>query len=259
MKRRRGTVIGMAFLFCFAAAFASAEGEVVLATNDFPPYVMQGDADFGPISKIIRAAFKEAGVAVTIRFHPWQRAENEVRSGRAFGVFPYRPTEERRREFDFTDPYYAYTARFFYNTRVHPNGIPYRTLEDLKPYKVGAVNDFWYLPLFEKAGLQVNAVPSIDQSLKMLHAGRIDLFPEEENTAWYLIRKLFPGDERLFATLPQAFQEPGVTNKLSLMVSRAYPGSKDLIEKFNAGLAAIRRTGVYRKILEEYRISAAGQ
>lgn len=233
--------------------------EVILTTGDFPPYVFENAANQGPMPELIKAAFAEVGIETRIDFYPWLRAEDEVRQGRAFAAFPYRPTEERKKEFAFSDPLYVYTARFFYHVPAHPGGIPYESLEDLQGYKIGGGLGFWYEPLFTEAGLDVEYVASAQQNFQKLYLDRIDLTPEEENVGWYLLRTLYPDEVDDFATLETPLVEPGSVSDLRLMVSRSYPNAAQLLEQFNAGLTAIRANGTYEQILEAYQISTEGQ
>ena len=230
-------------------------GEVILTTGDWPPYVFQGADDPGPIPAIVVAAFKEVGITPKIVFYPWVRAEDEVRQGNAFAAFPYAVTPDRQKEFDFSDSMYTVQAKFFYSKLYHPNGITYNALEDLRSYKIGALLGSWYVTTFSNAGLQVEYVSTNDQNVQKLALGRIDLMIEEENTVWSVIRKLYPNDVNQFATLDKPLDQPGVVNDLSLMVSRTYPNSAELLQQFNTGLAAIRANGTYDQILAKYQLA----
>ena len=241
------------------ASDISANDEIILTTGDQPPFVIEGADDPGPAPAIVTAAFKETGINVNIAIYPWRRAENEVREGRALGVFPCRLTKERQQEFDFSDPFYTYAIKLFYNKNVHPNGIQFEKLEDLRPYRLGGVLGFWYESLFNSVGLQVDYVATVNKNIQKLQAGRIDVYPEEENSGWYEIRKQFPQNVEQFGTLPNVLEEPGAVYQFHLMVARTYPNSAELLKKFNAGLTAIRANGTYRKILEKYQISTEGQ
>ena len=234
---------------------APASGEVILTTGDWPPYVLETGSDKGPMADIVIAAFKEVGITPKIVFYPWKRAEDEVRQGKAFAAFPYAITDERKKEFDFSDPMYVVKAKFFYNKKYHSAGMPFEKLEDLRNYKIGGLLGSWYEPYFKNAGLQVEYVNATDQNIQKLALGRIDLTVEEENTTWLLIRKLYPNEVDQFATLEKPLEEPGVVNELSLIVSRSYPNSTELLKQFNTGLAAIRANGTFKQILEKYQIA----
>ncbi len=236
---------------------AAGSNEVILTSGDWPPYVFEQETNPGPMAEIVIAAFKEAGLTARIVFYPWKRAEDEVRQGKAFAAFPYATTEERKKEFNFSEPMYIVKGKFFYNKKFHPDGMPFEKLEDLRSYKIGGLLGSWYEPSFKAAGLQVEYVAAIEQNLEKLSLGRIDLTIEEENSVWYLIRKDYPEQVDQFAMLEKPVEQPGVVNDLSLMVSRGYPKSAELLEKFNAGLAAIRANGIYQQILEKYQL--AGQ
>jgi polar amino acid transport system substrate-binding protein len=233
----------------------SADGEVILTTGDWPPYVIENSDDHGPMADIVMAAFKETGVTVKIVFYPWKRAEDEVRQGNAFAAFPYALSPERQKEFDFSDPMYTVKAKFFYNKKYHPDGMPFENLTDLKDYKIGGMLGTWHETTLKEAGLQVEYVSSIDQNIEKLVRGRIDLMVEEENSILQAIRMLYPNEVNQFATLEKPLEQPGVINDLSLMVSRSYPNSTKLLEQFNVGLAAIRANGTYTQILEKYKLA----
>ena len=234
---------------------APAGNEVILTTGDWPPYVFETGPDKGPMADLVIAAFNEVGITAKIVFYPWKRTEDEVRQGNAFAAFPYALNPERQEEFDFSNPLYTVKAKFFFNKKYHPNGIPFENLADLKNYKIGGLLGSWYEPTFKEAGLQVEFVSSTDQNVEKLARGRIDLMIEEENSVWTLIRQLYPNEVDQFATLEKPLEQPGVVNDLSLMVSRSYPNSAKLLEKFNEGLAVIRANGVYEQILEKYKLA----
>ncbi len=234
---------------------APASSEVILTTGDWPPYVFETGNDKGPMVDIVMAAFKEVGITPKIVFYPWKRAEDEVRQGKAFAAFPYAITPARQEEFDFSEPMYVVKAKFFYNKKYHAAGVPFDKLEDLRNYKIGGLLGSWYEPNFKDAGLQMEYVDSMDKNIQKLALGRIDLTVDEENTNWYLIRKLFPNEADQFATLEKPLEQPGVVNDLSLMVSRSYPNSAELLKQFNTGLAAIRANGTFKQILEKYQIA----
>jgi polar amino acid transport system substrate-binding protein len=235
---------------------APAANEVILTTGDWPPYVIEQGSDPGPMAEVVVAAFKEAGITAKIVFYPWKRAEDEVRQDKAFAAFPYSISPERQKEFDFSDSLYSVKAKFFYHKKYHPDGIPFDKLEDLRDFTIGGMLGSWYEPDFKNAGLRVEYVAGMDQNVEKLALGRIDLAIEEENSVWGLIRKQYPNDVDQFATLDKPLEQPGVVNDLSLMVSRGYPNSAELLAKFNAGLAAIRANGTYLQILEKYKIAA---
>jgi polar amino acid transport system substrate-binding protein len=125
-------------LFAAVALGVFASDEILLTTGDFPPYEFEGAADPGPFPALIAAIFKEEGLTVKIVFYPWKRAENEVREGRAFATFPYRVTAERQQEFDFSDPFYSYAAKFFYRKKFHPDGNAIRKIRGS-----ASLRDWW--------------------------------------------------------------------------------------------------------------------
>ncbi len=223
-------------------------GTVIMTTGEYAPYTGEALPKYGAMTEIVSAAFAEMGLTPTYQFFPWKRAEDEVRAGHAFATFPYKMTEERAQEFRFSEPLYVVRAVLVYNKQYHPQGIPFETLADLKPYKIGGLLGNWYESLFAEAGLQTEYVATMDQNIQKLYLGRVDLVAEEEMTCWTTIRQLYPDEVDTFATLAKPLDQ----NELRLMVSPIYPEADALLQQFNTALQTIRANGIYGEILERH-------
>ena len=81
-----------------------------------------------------------------------------------------------------------------------------------------------------------------------LYLGRVDLAASEELVGWALIKKLYPQEVDQFATVDKPLNE----DPLRLLVSRTYPSSAELIQKFNAALKVINENGIMQQILIKY-------
>lgn len=237
----------------------TAVSQILLVSGDWAPYVYETPDDHSPIVAIVIAAFQEVGMTPKIAYYPWKRAEDITLQGTAFAAFPYAFTPERAKDFDFSDPLYISQSRIFYNTQIHPDGIPFETLEDLRGYTVGGLLGGWYEPIFAEVGLKTEYTDSIQANIDKLALGRIDVFVEEANAGWFTIRELYPDKVDQFATVAKPVEAPGFESDLRLLVSRTYPHSAELLAQFNTGLAAIRANGKYKEILEQYQIATDGQ
>jgi len=241
-------------LFCLlfspgSKSFAQMR-EIVLATGEWSPYTSASLEEFGVFTKIVSAVFKELGLQPVYKFMPWKRAEKMVEMGEVFAAFPYVVTEERQKKFDYSERVAFSTGRLFYYQKRFSEKIPFRTLKDLKPYKVGGVRGYWYESIFKKAQLDTYFVNSEKQIIMMLHMNRVDVVPMDELVGWQLIRQLYPEDVQFFSTL----EKPLNQNSLHLLISRKYENASTLTKQFNAALQRIREKGVHRSILQQYGI-----
>jgi polar amino acid transport system substrate-binding protein len=125
---------------------------------------------------------------------------------------------------------------FFYNKKVHPNGIKYANLNELTGYHISGVTGYWYEDLFAKAKLQVEYVTSDEQGMTKLYFNRVDLAATDELVGWALIKKLYPREIAQFAVVEKPFS----TTQLHLLVSRKYPHAAEITQKFNATFEKLR-------------------
>lgn len=241
-------------LFILISAVHCSAANIIFTTNAYPPYVInQHGRASGIFPKIIRAIFQGTQDHIEINFRPWPRAERLVRQGRAYATFPYVSTPSRASSFDFSQPVIRFFPRFFYLKSSFPEGFHWNSLSDFRPYRVGGVLGYWYQSLFKAAGVRVDYVRTDRMNMEKLFRHRIDFTLVDTLVGWTLIRQLYPHRLQDFAVTAKA-QSSG---SLRLMVSRNYPDAKRLTARFNAGLARIRRNGVYQKIFEQYHVPNA--
>jgi polar amino acid transport system substrate-binding protein len=103
----------------------------------------------------------------------------------------------------------------------------------------------------EKAGLNYEPTTTIDQSLQKLVAGRLDLIIDNKDVIFHAVQRLYPDDRYYFKTLPVPLEK----TPTALLVSRAYPGAKDILNKFNKGLSIIKKNGEYDRIISKYHMT----
>jgi polar amino acid transport system substrate-binding protein len=96
----------------------------------------------------------------------------------------------------------------------------------------------------------VDYASSDEQNIQKLYAGRIDLAAGEELVNWALIKKFYPQEMDKFATVKKSTNE----DPLRLLISRTYPGSVELTQRFNAALKVISDKGIIKQILEKYGV-----
>ena len=190
-------------------------------------------------------------IEVKFEFQPWKRGEHTVVTGKAFATFPYLIRQQRTERFDFSDPVIYFFPKFFYMKEKFPNGFSWKSLQDFKPYKIGGIRGFWYENSFQEEGLKVEYVTTDKQNIGKLILGRIDFTLIDELVGWNLIKETYPEQVTTFVVA----QKPESTDAFRIMVSRKYPNSKELLNKFNEGLKTIKNNGIFHNILKQYDVA----
>lgn len=227
-----------------------ADAPLTVMTSDWEPYVSPRMGGLGFAAEVVSYAFLHEGLEVAFRFAPWTRCELMVKNGEAFAAMPYAKTPKRETFALFSDPMCESREVFFY--RKDRLNFRYTGLDSLRGLRVGGTAGYYYVDLFAEAGLEnVEYAHDEEASIRKLYLGRVDVAPNNEFVGWSLIRALYPGESHLFASTTEHL----ASKELRLMVSRQYPGALGLVEDFNRGLAAIRGSGLYDRLLARYRLA----
>jgi polar amino acid transport system substrate-binding protein len=243
----RISVLFLAALILSLSSPVWAKGPVVLVTDEYPPYVLgKGDRP-GLLTEIVAAAFAEAGVETKVLYRPWRRCAMMIREGDAFGAYPYARTEKRAGYAWFSESIWICRNVFFY-LKGRMGDFDYTSLDALGDYTIAGTSGHYYEEIFKQKGLNVDYAPGEASGVRRLWELRAALFAEDELVGWTLINRIFPSRAQLFRSTPT----PWNLNPQHLMVSKAYPGSRELLDRFNEGLAAIRRDGTYDRLVEKY-------
>lgn len=243
-------LVGVGLVFSIAQADPRpGQAHVHLGTGDWPPLISPEAEGFGQISQIVVESFEQEGIEPLIRFWPWSRAMESLNEGLVDASYAWRKTDERMEIHAFSDPVYDTGNVFFYR-----KGYPFdwETIEDLKAYKIGGVLDYAYsnaLVEAEKAGeLKLDRVPDEKQLVYLLLAGRIDAFPAHKIVAIELIRKHAPDQMDKIVIHPKRIS----SHPLFLITLKNKKG-RQLIERFNRGLSALKASGRYDAINNRYQ------
>lgn len=223
--------------------------EVVLVTGDLPPYVDISKENYGCEPEIVSSAFDEVGIKIKFKFYPWNRCQYMVEKGTVFATFPYSKNEEREDKFLFSSPILWASTSFFYDER-HIKKFSYNELTDLKSYRIGALEGYFYIEMLENAGLKLDSTDTEISGIKKLIKGRIDLIPIDSIQGRILLDTNFPDDSQYI----QMLKKPLVRSAHHLMVSKTYPNSKEILKQFEKGLNLIKEKGVYDKILDKFNV-----
>ena len=227
------------------ATSASAAEKITVASNPtWPPMELLDDNKqiVGFDVDMIHAICKEVGLEAEFRNVAWDGIFAGVAAGSydlvASGVTI---TPERQKNFLFTDAYYNVSQII-----VMQNGQSAKSFEDLKGKKVGGQIGTTGIFVAQKCGVEFNLREYDDVGLAMqdLVNGRIDAVVCDSPVALYYANK----KEGFSDVLTVAFRTEA-NEQLGFVAKK---DRKDLIEKLNKGLAAIRANGTEAALVKKW-------
>ncbi len=243
-------VRSLAILLLLACVGMRAQAAEVLqlATGELAPYATQSRPDQGIALNIVRAAFRAEGVEIEYTFLPWGRAQEQARSGKWDGTAHWGHKPERERDFLLSDNIITEQWLLLYRA-----GAPFdwARWEDLGGRTIAAIRTYTYTPEFHAlaaAGkLKIDWTPDDLAALRKLVAGRVDLMVLDRNVACFLLDTQFtPAEAALVRAHPRLITENFTTH---LMLPKTRPDSAARLALFNRGLAKLRASGEYGKLL----------
>ena len=225
---------------------AAATSGITLANGEWPPYLSNRAPHAGFASHLVSEAFRLAGVQVAYDFYPWARAEALVKNGAVAGSVVWATTPERRRFALFSDPVIV-DEEVVFHLRMRPmnpqNAADLRGLRTSIPagYRLGV----WEQPI--QSGL-IHSDTTLDarSGMAQLLAGYIDFFPMARTVGEYTLRREFSAPERArVAVAPKVWDRV----EYRLMLSRKAPDAEALLARFNQGLARLKASPAYTRML----------
>ena len=251
-RRRRIPNITLGFaciacLVCLGVGFlphSSPAGPrvITLATLNWKPYVSEEMAGGGFTTEIVKQAFQRAGYEVEIAFMPWIRVLSEVKKGTFDAMYPAYYSESRSRVYGLSIPIANGPLVL---CKRSDRRLGYRTLEDLRPYRIGVVRGYVNTPAFDAADyLEKEIVNSDKQNLLKVLTGRIDLAVIDKYTARQIIDTSIPKAQGKLDFM----QPPLEVKPLHVGFSRECRGYRERLEALNQSLEAMEREGVIQEI-----------
>ena len=218
--------------------------KVRLAADPYPPYQYEEKGEVRGIDQeIIAAAFEVHAIATETLLSPWTDCLARLEQGKADGVFQILRAPDREQLFLFSD-----RLRTEQTLLLRMSGRPGepggKDGRDLFPgQRLGVVRGYDYGPAIDRLqGAGQVECKGQKELIEALAGGLVDLILMDTGVAAYLSRELgIRGAEPL----------PGFEIRRSLHVAFRRDCA-EIVELFNSGLAAVRKEGVYGRILDSY-------
>lgn len=221
---------------------------LVFVTQQFPPFnylerTDDGERVAGPVAEIITLACQRMGVGCTFRLLPWARAQQEVRSGAADGIFVIGRAPEREDWLHFCPPLVRGEYGFFVRME---NPLRYIAPRDVAGYRVGvygpSLTSDILNQLARQARMTVDVAADNDAGFLKLAQGRIDaVFSNKENglATIALLR---------IANLRYA----GWHSRVDYTIAFSRHAAPEAVAAFEAALHALHREGGLERCLSPY-------
>lgn len=248
MKCRIQFAVCFILFFMMVAIPSLAAETVVLTYGEWPPYHSSKLPGKGVASIIYEEAFGFSGVKVVYECLPWKRAYEKARHGEATGSVGWLKSGEREKFFFYSDPVMESETVFFYNRY---NGFEWNEVEDAKDMRIaiplGDLAQKTFTTVVKSGSGEIHTTRGYVQGMRMLVAGRVDLFVCNREVGLHILKNRFPD-----ATHVVVHPRPIRKGASHLIISRRIPSGLELMKKFNNGLHWLKESGRYQQILTEY-------
>lgn len=219
-------------------------------------YVVGTDAAYAPFESqnekgeivgfdidVVKAVAAKAGIEVKFVNTPWEGIFNTLGQGdRDLLVSAITITDERKQTMDFSAPYFDAKQLIAVkeNSKI-------KTLADLKKLKVGVqtgtTGDEVVTKLIGKNSANIKRFESTPLALKELEAGGVDAVVADNGVVIHYVANNAGSKFRTVDDTSFTPEQYGIAIK---------KGNAELLDKINAGLAAIKADGTYDKIYASY-------
>ena len=216
---------------------------VISSDSSFAPFVFQNGKNkyTGIDMDLIKAIAKDQGFTIEIDNPGFDAAVSDVQSGHAQGMIAgMTVTDARKETFDFSEPYY--TANSILAVQEDSKIDSY---DDLKGKTVGVKNGTASQTFLEKNknkyGYKIKTFSDGASMYDSLNSGSVAAIMDDEPVIKYAIKQ-----GRKFKTPIEGTP----SGQIAFAVQK--DSNPELIEMFNNGLANLKESGEYQKILDKY-------
>lgn len=223
------------------------EVPIPVVSGEWAPFVGADLHDGGPVTQLVTEVMRRAGYAPQVTYTSWSLAQEQVSRGAALAAYPLVSSEERRTDFELSDPLLETDYVLFYNAATgRPDVSSEAAMGELR---VGGIAGYDYWPAFDAAASDRVEFATSEAGFEALADGRIDLLAEGEVSGRALLASPdFAGDARSIRIA--GGDRPWLRSRqpLHLMVARSAESAK-LLDAFNSALAELKATDRYDELV----------
>jgi polar amino acid transport system substrate-binding protein len=234
-------LLGLTFFYVLVANAANKQ-VLKISSSESPPYMSDFVTDKGYANHVIQCAFSQQQLKIKFVFMPTARAYKEAMEGK-FAASSYWYLDAKHEEsFLISEPITREKIVFF--RRKSPVKSQWTDLSDFARLRIGMTRGYTYTKaLRDYAQTHESAVSFVttdQQNMKMLLLERIDIFPIDEASGWYLLNQFFATEQ---IHLIETIQPPLMNTTGHLLFPKVFPNAANLLQTFNKGLAQCAEQG----------------
>lgn len=220
-----------------------------VVTEEYPPYnYTENGKVTGFCTEVVMEILKRAKLDHSIQSHHWAKSYQKALTEPNVLIYSMGRNVEREPLFKWVDVI-ARTEVFLYKLRSRPD-IKIKTFDDVKKYKIGAVQDDFRAQWLVKHGIKEQLILVADdrQNMRNLFEHKIDIFPIGEYVAYHIAHQ----EGRAFNSLEKTMYIKEMSTDLYMAFSKQTPDV--MVEKCKKALFEIKKDGTYEKIKSKYAI-----
>lgn len=221
--------------------------DIRVVADEFPPYnyIDEGEVT-GASTDVVRAVLDYLQIDADIEIMPWARAYRTALDRENILIYTIARSAEREASFKWVGPVSEYNAVLFRTPQ--RADIAVRRIQDLRNYTVGATRDDIRAQYLVRKGFDdIQLVRLGGVNIKKLIHGRIDLWLENELTAYYFVKKQGLDPDKI---LQKAYVLDIGTGYGYMAFSRKTPDR--IVNRFRMALQYVKDVGAYAAIQEKY-------
>lgn len=241
--------ITVIYFFSAAFVYCADVSTVIIAMNAWESIKSESEP-YGVLAQITKEAFALESINVEFLVAPWKRGYENALSGLWHGIVGWNSTYERELAFYVSTPLLLEDVVFFHHKDLE---FEWEDLRDLEGLSIGFIEGYNYGSLLKQAiddDIVISEMTnSEEQSIKMLHKQRFNLWPCEVDVGLFLINSFLPfeqAEEIIF------HRKPIMVSDLCLLLSRKNPENRNNAILFEKGLKSLKESGRYNELLREY-------
>lgn len=229
---------------------APAGETITLTAGEWLPYISAQAPHYGPVARIVSAAFALEGVHVKYAFRPWSRAYAEAAGGLADGSVGWSTNNgdsDRNRRFYFSDVLFDGQSVFF-----HLKSRPFRwtTFERLADVKLGGTAGYEYRFDNDPRIRMDRSAASDELNFRKLAAGRFDIFPANLDVGLHILRHDLPPEQ---ASLITWDPRPYNITHYHMILNKTPAANQRYLALFNRGLQRLKDSGKYAQYMQDIK------
>ena len=227
--------------------------DIQIMAEDYAPYgYLDKDNNLVGVSvELIKGAMKEENMKNEIKVTPWSRIYENLLNVPNTIAFTCGRTPEREDKFVWVAEVGNYNGIIY---GLKDKNIEIKSLDDMKKYKVGAVQDHYTQQHLLKNGFELNknlfSVQEDAANLEKLYSGRIDVLIANELSISHILKT--QKDKFDSSKIKALYDIKDLTVSAYLVASKGT--SEDIIKKFQDGFGKIKTNGTYQNIIDSYTI-----